>query len=271
VAAGMPVLADGMFFVGLDLHTDLVPSPAGVPVPALIPHTAAAPLRWMVPALGGRYADDVLTPTGAVVLRGSDVGPAIPHCPMGPSLAMMLGFIIAGSSSKSPFGVSSVRAGGGATPVAVGVLFAAGVQQDCGDAAPGVPMLIGRGLTPCLTNSSVQAGFTLADLGGALFAMWFDSAFEWGLGTVTKWVAKGFLKWASKSTKTVIPFLEKMFKWWGELWSEAFEEVVDVLIGWGFDAGKMGLPDDGWGKWVNDVLEGDYAFDTGHDLVDALL
>jgi hypothetical protein len=253
--AGLPVLGDRMTFIGIDIHTALTPTEP--PLPVLAPHVASAPLDWITSSsLTGRFANNVLTPMGRFVMRGSDVGLLIPHVPMAPVIPM-LALILAGSISKSQFGVSSVRVSGASYPAAIAVLYGDALQQDCGDIAPFVGAAFGLGHCAAIANSSVLAGFTFADFVGSIAAILFESVSTWVAGKIFgalgehafKEIAEKLLKQVFEALTALelqlyyifgLPIIKHFNEEFVQKFVEAWEKFTsgDDAFEWGHDAAK---------------------------------
>jgi hypothetical protein len=180
-----PLLAEGMMIIGRDTHKAYPPMP-----PAPVPHFVS----W---ALGGIRSPNtsraalpiippnhpmVLTPGGAVVGRGHDAAPMIPHVPMGGG-PLLVPAVMAASSSKCEFGVGSVKVASG--PVAVGALKIIGLQLHCQDPIPPLP----TGTVVCVVNSTVVADFTVVDALASLYAMVMDIAVQFLINQLTSAIA----------------------------------------------------------------------------------
>ena len=179
-----PLLAEGMVIIGRDMHKAYPPIPPA-PVPHFVcwamggirsPNTSRAALPIIPP-----FHNPVMTPGGAVVARGHDAAPLIPHIPMGGGPLLLVG-VMAQSSSKSEFGVGSVKVAAG--PVAVGALKIVGLQLHCQDTLP-----LPTGAVVCVVNSTVSAGFTARDALAGAVAMIADMAVQWVINTITSKVA----------------------------------------------------------------------------------
>jgi hypothetical protein len=181
-----PLLAEGMVIVGLDVHNAYPPMP-----PAAVPHFVSWALggirsprtsRAALPTVPPNHSS-VMTPGGAVVARGHDAGPLIPHVPMagGP---LLVPAVMATSSSKCEFGVGSVKVAAG--PVAVGVRKSVGLQLHCQNEWP-----LPTGIVVCVVNSSVVADFREVDAMASLYAMVLDSAVQYVVNQLTGAIASG--------------------------------------------------------------------------------
>jgi hypothetical protein len=177
-----PLLAESMIITGLDAHKAFPPPP-----PAMVPHMVTwflggmrspATSRAAIPAIPPNKPM-VLTPAGAVVARGHDAAPMIPHVPVGagPALVPM---VMAAASSKCEFGVATVKVAAGA--VAAGLSEAMGLQLHCQD-TPLPPLPTGQVI--CATNSTVVTGFTAGDIGASVAALVMDSAVQYAINTLT--------------------------------------------------------------------------------------
>ena len=214
---GLPVLGFYMPFQGVDPHTIILPGPP--PVPVVLPEGVGGLLATITP--GKRNAVKVATPCGDAIGRGHDVGPppvsVMLHIP--PIVDPLYPLVIASSSSKSQFGVSSVKLGthNGVFPIAVSILGpAGGLQQDCGDIGPMVSFQCGLAMVVTAFNNSVQAGFTLADLVGSIAQIVADNLFAMALSFAFGLVGK-----------EVLTALKVVF-------NEVIEGLLAILVQWIF-------------------------------------
>lgn len=157
--------------VGYDLQMALMP-PLATPTPKT-PHYVVACLKlgpWGV--LTGKSRTDVRTASyGETMIRGTDIGPFIPHIST-PHYLLPIHFLV--SASKSEFGASSVRTPDG--PVAVACLGIYNMNLNCwGPTWPPMPLGIVLAFTTHIT------GFTLGDLIAGVSMMVFDSMIQFAI------------------------------------------------------------------------------------------
>lgn len=262
---GLPVLGEWMPFTGTDPHTGIMPGPPPVPVIEVL--LCGGFLHWAQTERVGRIATTIHTPHGRMIMRGSDVGPLIPHAPVTVPPIPLLALIIPASTAKSQFGVHSVLGTPAGFHPAVGVLFAVGIQQDCGDALPGISAAVGVSQQYSIFNHSVVAGFTLGDLVGSIFAWAWESRatmlFDLILGFVAEKILHGLLKVLKGILDPVIELLEKAIAKYAE---KILKGVIQDLLGWGLPPSLNELP-----EVLQQIVSGDGAFDLGHNLVDGIL
>ncbi len=188
---GMPLVATSMSILGVDVHAE---KPPGVPLDT--PHLVV----WYVGGLGlpetSRAAASVQSPMGSIVGRAHDAAPCIPHIPVPPWSCLLAPKVYAAASSRSNFGVGSVRAGCGPMggpaseyPVAVAALLGVvGNQLHCNEPMAGL-----TGLSLVGFNSPVQAGFTIADLIASVASIQHDillqAIIDYVLGKLSEKVA----------------------------------------------------------------------------------
>jgi hypothetical protein len=173
---------------GTDFHTCQLPGPVP-PVPNS-PHIAFAVICWGPwGSLTGKPVPTVLTSGGAISLqKGTDAGPLIPHVCVAPGPANLLTpVILAGSASKSYFGVSSVLIGSPATAVAVAVTGAHNINMNCGTIVP-TPIDI------VFADNTVVAGMTTADFLSGLATALVESAIQTALNLVFNKVLGSFFR-----------------------------------------------------------------------------
>ena len=121
--------------VGRDMH---IPWPPGspAPAPAPVPYLTTAPLAGIAP-LTSKMTPSVFADGGApLMVRGTDIGPMIPHAGP-PSLTLMTEMVTSGS--KSSFGVSRVRMKDQSQSegcLAVALMGAANLNLNCGTPSP---------------------------------------------------------------------------------------------------------------------------------------
>ncbi len=179
---GMKCLNTIQPIIGADMHKT-VPPP--VPVPPFAPHVVVWGEGWsqktgFMWALANSKAASpesaVTKPVqlcwGYAVGRGHDAGPHPGH--IWPNILLPL--ILLGSGSKSEFASGTVKHKQG--NIAVAVAYAVNMNLDCQD-FPIPPLPTGFVMA---MFSTVEAGFTLGDFLGGLFAMLVDMAITWVSG-----------------------------------------------------------------------------------------
>ncbi len=156
-------------------HDALLP-PTAIPAPSL-PHSAGVvPLKWGPwGALTGKTQDDVLHDGGTTVLRGSDIGPLIPHICWAPPLHYLLPIIILTSGSKSHF--CSPRDHAGGEPKAVALLKVVNLNLNC-CGATWPPLPLGFVLAFWSTRTT---DVSWAELGKGFLHMVFDLLLQFAI------------------------------------------------------------------------------------------
>jgi hypothetical protein len=121
-------------------------------------------------AITGKARTDVVhSGMGMTMIRGTDIGPLIPHVG---TPQYLLPVTILMSASKCEFGATSVMTPEG--PIAVAVAAVVNFNLNCmGPTCPPLPL----GLVPAVATEA--AGFTLGDFLGGLAALVFDSALQY--------------------------------------------------------------------------------------------
>lgn len=127
-----------------------------------------------------------------VVCKGSDIGPMIPHIPVGvmlpPPLApLRLALAIAFSGSKSHFGSHKYKTtdkSGGAKSVALALIFVVNLNLNCGEPAPTPTGIV-------LAFNTHESGMTLGDFLAGLLSLILDTAVQ----TVLNLFGAGVGKW----------------------------------------------------------------------------
>ena len=162
--------------IGYDLHAVM---PPGSPVPGPPgPHIAMSSLM-------GTGATAQMGPTefshfGWTILRGSDIGPLIPHAPLAPNCLLPL--ILLSSGSKSHFGSSQFLVKD--KPAACALLVVVNPNLNCADPCP-MPL---DGVI-ALTAHFVE--MTLGDIISGLVHMAADAALAWAINSLGTKVFSG--------------------------------------------------------------------------------
>jgi hypothetical protein len=183
------VLKNYHVMMGIDLHDGLMP-PLAVPAKNL-PYGVVAPLKlgpWG--AITGKSRTDVChSGFGETLIRGTDIGPLIPHIGVPQYL---LPLIILTSASKSEFGASSVMTPDG--PVAIACLVVANLNLNCmGPTCPPLPF----GIVPAVATTT--AGVTAMDLLCGALTLIFDAAVQYGLNRLLNSSgASRFVNWITR-------------------------------------------------------------------------
>ncbi len=153
--------------IGLDFHIPWVPgTPA--PAPSPVPYNTFALMSGLL--ITSKYTVTTFTEYfGATMLQGTDIGPGIPH--LGPP-SLTLPFDLLGSSSKSYFAVSKVKAEG--KPVVASLDIVMNPNLNCG-----TPMPSPLGIVLAMTTHRVDMSW--ADIMGGLATMACDFAIQTAL------------------------------------------------------------------------------------------
>lgn len=116
--------------MGRDMH---IPWPPGAPAPAPAPAPYMTVFTLLGLAITSKYTNKVFTDSvGWTMLKGTDIGPMIPH--MGtPSVTIIPEMVF--SASKSYFGVATYKVGE-ADCIAVSLGFATNPNLNCGTPVP---------------------------------------------------------------------------------------------------------------------------------------
>ena len=114
--------------IGIDFHQVLVPPTPLTPAP--VPHNTAHILigLWITAVYSEKIFTDSFGPT---IMKGSDIGPMIPHIG---SPSVLLAVEIPFSASKCHFGSSKYKCDKGT--VGVSILFAVNLNLNCGTPVP---------------------------------------------------------------------------------------------------------------------------------------
>ncbi len=166
--------------IGVDMHQVLVP-PAPL-TPAPVPHNT-------VHILIGLYATAVYSTTiftdsfGPTIMKGSDIGPLIPHIG---SPSVLLAVEIPLSASKNHFGSSKYKCDKGT--VGVSMLFAVNLNLNCGTP---VPTPTGTVIAVATHRVDMTMGDVLAGIGNMAGDFLMQSALQWAGGKAGGAAAKG--------------------------------------------------------------------------------
>jgi hypothetical protein len=172
--------------VGYDLHLVM---PPGSPTPGPPgPHIAMS-------ALMGTGATAQMAPTetshfGWTILRGSDIGPLIPHAPLAPNC--LLPIILLSSASKSHFGSSKFLVKN--KPAAAALLVVVNPNLNCADPVP-MP------LDGVVTLTAHFVDMTLGDILSGFAFMAIDCALAWAMNWVS---GKAFGKLSQRLYETAL-------------------------------------------------------------------
>jgi hypothetical protein len=161
-----------VMFSPFDPHMATLPPPAP---PAVLPHIVTPTPLCLGPwgILTGKPVPTVLTELGIVLNKGTDIGPLIPHIPLGPNLTIAL--VILGSASKSYFGPATVQAGGSSVAVAAAMVM--NPNMNCAFPCP-VPLGI------VISMNTVSAGMTLGDYMSGLVTLLIEGVIQTFLNLV---------------------------------------------------------------------------------------
>jgi len=177
---GCNVLRAYHIMIGCDFH-DLWPP--GTPTPAGVgPHPCVAPLIGTTAT--SKYGSTVHGHSDWTMLRGTDIGPLIPHIPLVPNV--LIAPIILLSGSKSEFGASSVLVEG--KPIAIAVGVKVNINLNCCGPVKRPPLPTGL----VLTFNTIEANVTLGDVLAGAAAMVVDAAIEWGINLVFNGIGNRF-------------------------------------------------------------------------------
>lgn len=158
--------------IGCDIH-DTLPPPGIVPVPK-IPHVTAMILHGVTGLTSKKRADVVTASRGLTMIRGTDIGPLIPHVPVPPVFHYWLPLLILTSGSKSHFGASTVVTADG--PVAIAVLKVVNLNLNCsGPTFPPMP-------SGCVVAATTHVtGVTWGDILAGSLSLVLDAAVQFVL------------------------------------------------------------------------------------------
>ncbi len=155
--------------IGIDLHQVLIP-PAPL-TPAPLPHNTAFTLLGT--GATAVYSTTIFTDSfGPTIMKGSDIGPLIPHVG---SASVLLAVEIPLSASKNHFGSSKYKCDKGT--VGVSLLFAINLNLNCGTPAP----------TPTGTVLAV-ATHRVDMTAGDIYAGLMNMASDFLIQTALQWV-----------------------------------------------------------------------------------
>lgn len=247
--------------IGYDLH---VVMPPGSPTPGPPgPHVATSILMGI--GATAKMGPSVSTHWGWTMLRGTDIGPLIPHVPLAPNC--LLPVILIASASKSHFGSSQFLVEG--KPVAAALLVIVNPNLNCGEPVPlpldGVLALTGHfvGMTlgdilSGLAHMAVDAALAAAisKLGGKLFSGLSERLYEnvlfrpmfamfgkMGYGRVSTWLLqRDFQEMMAKG------FFRKL----GEIIGA---DVLGSPLGWAFPVNVYGAADSAAGRTDSGFME----------------
>lgn len=283
---GLPCLATSMVIVGVDMHK------ASMPIPSvMMPHL----VLWFEGGIDAdntsRDAPSVQSPGGSLLARAHDAAPWVPHIPPSPTSVLLIPAVMAASSSRCEFGVGSVQIAPppaqSPLPVAIALLYVIAPQLHCQDIPlPPLP----TGIAIAIQNTSVLAGFTLADLIGSLLGMLYDILVQWLInyvvGKISGWIAGLMVGVIALVVATIIlipfefffgPELEILAPELAELLEPVIGAIMDSIgsayIGAFLGAFIIGSPMGWCGSWTlyNQALawglpSGDDAFNLGRGL-----
>jgi len=181
------VLKDFHPMVGVDLH---IPWPIGSPAPS------PAPVNYFVfhvlAGWKGTYQRAISHSTswGALVQKGSDIGPGIPHIGV-PSYLLPLDILF--SASKSYWGTTDYKAEGKPAAVCVIPWAHININLNCGTPFPKRPGIV-------IAFNTHYGGMTWGDFFHGLLSFGIDWALQWlfnkALGKFNDWIANKFLNTA---------------------------------------------------------------------------
>jgi len=154
--------------IGIDMHQMLVP-PAPLTPPA--PYNTVQ-ILFGLGGLVATYSKTIFTDSfGPTIMKGSDIGPLIPHIG-GPSV--LLAVEIPLSASKCHFGSSKYKCKEGT--VGVSMLFAINLNLNCGTP---VPTPTGTVLAVATHRVDMTMGDVLAGIGNMCADFLMQSALQW--------------------------------------------------------------------------------------------
>ena len=164
------LLLDLHGMLGVDIHDNLLPPPVG-PVPPTVPHAVFQALGLIsFTAQKTNIPPNVSAWTRPIILRGSDIGPLIPHIPIPPMPNIKLLTIIPGSGSKSEFGCFTVHAKGKPVATAFPAVYGT-LNLNCqGPTTVPLPLLTGIVVAP----NTVFAGMSLGDIIASVISLYID-------------------------------------------------------------------------------------------------
>lgn len=166
--------------IGIDMHQMLVP-PAPLTPPA--PYNTVQ-ILYGLGGLVATHSKTIFTDSfGPTIMKGSDIGPLIPHIG-GPSV--LLAVEIPLSASKCHFGSSKYKCKEGT--VGVSMLFAINLNLNCGTP---VPTPTGTVIAVATHRVDMTMGDILAGIGNMAGDLLMQSALQWAGGKVGGAAAKG--------------------------------------------------------------------------------
>lgn len=247
--------------IGRDLHFVM---PPGSPVPGPPgPHIATSLLMGI--GATAKMGPSTHTHYGWTMLRGTDIGPLIPHVPLAPNCLLPVILIV--SASKSHFGSSTYLVEG--KPAAAALLVVANPNLNCADPVP-MPLDAVLALTGHfvgMTLGDIISGFVhmavdaavagaINYLGGKMFGGLSERLYEkvlfqpmfamfgkMGYGRVSTWLLRNhFQEMMAKG------FVRKL----GEIIGA---DLLGSPLGWAFPVNVYGLADSAAGKTADGFME----------------
>lgn len=259
--------------IGIDMHQVLIP-PAPLTPP--VPHNTVYTLLGT--AATAAYSTTIFTDSfGPTIMKGSDIGPLIPHIG---SFSVLLAIEIPLSASKNHFGSSKYKCDKGT--VGVSMLFAINLNLNCGTP---VPTPTGTVIAVATHRVDMTMGDVLAGIGNMACDYLMQSALQWGGGKIGGAVAgvtgKLYAEIGAALIENGAPafILGPMFRLGmskgiaGRLLGRFGDTVAGAVIGFftggplGADAGTLGASTPGgagstlYGSWYNSHGE---AYDRRH-------